>query len=132
MAYDAAAGTLSCQGKKRKGEEDAQSPSVTIYSALDWLAALVTHIPDKGQQLLRYYGHYSNVGQAQKKRASTPAQRLQTTPRPPEQEDEFRKQCRRNWTLLIRKIYEVNPLICTRCGAIMRIISLCAAFDYVK
>jgi len=73
-SYNAAAGTVSCQGKKRKGEEDVQSPSVTIYSALDWLAALLTHIPDKGQQLLRYYGHYSNVRQAQKKRAGTPAQ----------------------------------------------------------
>lgn len=30
------------------------------FSALDWLARLVTHIPNSGEQLVRYYGYYSN------------------------------------------------------------------------
>ena len=28
-----------------------------------------------------------------------------------------------NWARLIRKVYEVDPLKCTRCGATMRIIA---------
>ncbi len=35
------------------------SGGITVSPALDWLAALVTHLPDKGQQLLRFYGRYS-------------------------------------------------------------------------
>ena len=30
------------------------------FDALDWLAQLVTHIPNKGEQMVRYYGFYSN------------------------------------------------------------------------
>ncbi len=37
--------------------------------ALDWLAAMTTHIPDQGEQMVRYYGFYNNVsrGLRQKK-----------------------------------------------------------------
>ena len=30
------------------------------FTALDWLAALTSHIPNKGEQTVRYYGYYSN------------------------------------------------------------------------
>ncbi len=30
------------------------------FDALDWLAQLVVHIPDKYEQVVRYYGFYSN------------------------------------------------------------------------
>jgi hypothetical protein len=30
------------------------------FTALDWLAALTSHIPNKAEQTLRYYGFYSN------------------------------------------------------------------------
>jgi hypothetical protein len=30
------------------------------FNALDWLAQLVTHIPNKREQMMRYYGYYSN------------------------------------------------------------------------
>ncbi|MBA4392485.1 MAG: IS91 family transposase, partial [Desulfobacca sp.] len=29
--------------------------------ALDYLAAMTTHIPNQGEQMVRYYGFYSNV-----------------------------------------------------------------------
>jgi hypothetical protein len=28
---------------------------------MEWLAAMSSHIPDKGEQMIRYYGYYSNV-----------------------------------------------------------------------
>jgi hypothetical protein len=30
------------------------------FDALDWLALLVTHIPDRYEQTVRYYDRYSN------------------------------------------------------------------------
>jgi hypothetical protein len=41
------------------------------FDALDWLAAMTSHIPDQGQQMVRYYGFYSNVsrGLRQKEKA---------------------------------------------------------------
>ncbi|HEV2394500.1 MAG TPA: transposase, partial [Verrucomicrobiae bacterium] len=31
-----------------------------VFSATDFLAAITQHIPDKGVQMVRYYGWYSN------------------------------------------------------------------------
>ncbi len=33
----------------------------TLFPVLDWIAEITTHIPNKGEQLVRYYGTYSNV-----------------------------------------------------------------------
>jgi len=32
-----------------------------VFDALDWLAAMCSHIPDQREQMIRYYGFYSNV-----------------------------------------------------------------------
>ena len=37
------------------------------FTAHDWLARLVTHIPGKGEQMVRYYGYYSNKSRGMKK-----------------------------------------------------------------
>jgi hypothetical protein len=84
LHYDPATGTVIYHPAKKGSDQDGKSDSPAISSALDWLAAVVTHIPDKGQQLVRYYGYYSNVRQAQKKRAGAAACGLETTqPSPP-------------------------------------------------
>ena len=38
-----------------------------VFPVLDWIATLAEHIPDKGEQLLRYYGYYSNVSRGKRK-----------------------------------------------------------------
>jgi hypothetical protein len=43
------------------------------FDALEWLANICSHIPNPGQQTVRYYGYYSNVsrGKRLKQRATT-------------------------------------------------------------
>ena len=85
-----------------------------VPAALDFLAALCTHIPDTGQQLVRYYGAFSNVRRAQAGALiSDPA----AVPTPPGNEDggcadEFGHHIRSSWARLIRKVYEADPLVC--------------------
>ena len=31
------------------------------FEPLEWLAAMCSHIPNRGEQMVRYYGYYSNV-----------------------------------------------------------------------
>ena len=38
------------------------------FPAMDWLAHLITHIPNKGEQMVRYYGYYSNKAQGMRKK----------------------------------------------------------------
>jgi hypothetical protein len=40
--------------------ESKDGKATKTFDALDWLAQLVTHIPNKGEQMVRYYGFYSN------------------------------------------------------------------------
>ena len=39
-----------------------------VFPVLDWIANLAAHIPDKGEQLLRYHGYYINVSQGKRKK----------------------------------------------------------------
>ena len=88
------------------------------YGALDWLAAMASHLPLKGEQLVKYYGHYSNRarGERRKKDRDTVVPSLLDP-------DLSSREARRNWAKLIRKIYEVDPLVCSKCQGTMRVVA---------
>lgn len=98
---------------------------VKEFSCLEWMVALVSHIPDRGGQTVRYYGHYSNVTRGRlKKENSEPEYHII--------EDGCPGSLNRSWARLIQKIYEVDPLICPRCGGDMRVIALLEDYKVVK
>ena len=82
-----------------------------IFPVLDWIATLTTHIPNKGEQLIRYYGYYSNVSRGKRKKKK------------PEEETEISeidapplsKELKKRWSYFIRKVYETDPLTCPKC-----------------
>ena len=39
-----------------------------LFPVLDWITEITTHIPNKGEQLVRYYGVYSNVSRGKRKK----------------------------------------------------------------
>jgi len=41
---------------------------VKEFDATDFIASLASHIPDKGEQMVRYYGYYSNVCRGKRKK----------------------------------------------------------------
>jgi hypothetical protein len=92
--------------------------STKTFDALDWLAQLVTHIPNKGEQMVRYYGYYSNKSRGLRKKAGTDDQVPALI-----DSDTSRKAFRKNWAQLIQKIYNVNPLLCPKCSGSMKIIA---------
>jgi hypothetical protein len=92
-----------------------------LMPALKWLRMLMNHIPDKYEHLVRYYGYYSNRSRGARRLVEkgndvAGAIRIDEPPA-----DNRRKA---NWARLIQKVYEIDPLKCTRCGATMRIIAL--------
>lgn len=115
ITYDRSTKTIGCESKKNTRD------GVTVVPALDWLAGLVMHLPDKGQQLLRFYGRYSNVCQGRRKREAGAVQPAVSPV--PREDDSFRKQCRSNWARLIKKIYETDPLVCPKCHGVLTIVS---------
>jgi hypothetical protein len=101
--------------------------TVLVLDALDWIHAICQQIPDRGQHLYRYYGAYSN-----RTRKALPQNNLtQTRVTFPElPESDFDKpspdssSSRASWARLIRKVFEVDPLLCGKCGAEMKIIAV--------
>jgi hypothetical protein len=39
---------------------------VKVFDALEWLAAMCNHVPNKGEQMVRCYGYYSNVARGKR------------------------------------------------------------------
>jgi hypothetical protein len=92
-------------------------PGEKVFDALEWLAAMCSHIPDRGEQMVRYYGYYSNVCRGKRKESEDDG-----VPGILEA-DQSSKEYRKNWARLIQKIYEVDPLTCPKCRGVMRIVS---------
>ncbi len=104
----------------------------------DFIARLVAHIPDKGQVMQRYYGHYANRTRGARRKAEEAAAAPGADGRVPagdpelagggvtivEPEDFSRGDARRRWAELIRLVYEVDPMVRPRCGGQMRVIAL--------
>jgi len=82
------------------------------------LAQLTTHIPNRGEQMVRYYGYYSNKSRGLRKKAGTDDQVPALI-----DSDISRKDFCKNWARLIQKIYNVDPLLCPKCQGTMKIIS---------
>jgi hypothetical protein len=61
----------SADGVAKVLYESKDGKATKTFGALDWLAQLVTHIPTKGEQMVRYYGFYSNKSRGLRKKAGT-------------------------------------------------------------
>jgi hypothetical protein len=98
-----------------------------IFDALEWLAAMCSHVPNRGEQMVRYYGHYSNVKRGKRKK---------------EEQDKIipciieeagvSPEKRKAWARLIQKIYEVDPLTCPTYQGSMKIIAFIEPEEVIK
>jgi len=77
---------------------------------LEFIARVVSHIPNKGQVMVRYYGLYANAHRGKVRKASPASSPLRIV------EEELRRIPSKGWAEMIRKVYEVDPMTCPRCG----------------
>ena len=61
----------SSDGAAKVIYQSKDGKTTKTFDALDWLAQLVTHIPNRGEQMVRYYGFYSNKSRGLRKKAGT-------------------------------------------------------------
>ena len=98
-----------------------------VFDALEWLAAMCSHVPNKGEQMVRYYEYYSNVTQRKLKKEDQDGL-IPCILEPDGSSKEYRK----NWARLIQKIYEDDPPTCPKCLGKMKIISVIDNEDIIK
>jgi len=84
---------------------------------LEFIARVTSHIPDKGQVMIRYYGLYANAHRGKMRKTGADVFHV------PIIEDTNRYVPSKGWAEMIRKVYEIDPLLCPRCGGQMCIIA---------
>ncbi len=110
LSFDETEGKVSYQYGKGRAEEEQMD-------YLEFIARVTSHIPDKGQVMIRYYGIYSNAHRGKRRKAQEAENPFLLI----EQEEPFVPS--RGWAEMIRKVYEIDPLICPKCTGQMRIIA---------
>jgi hypothetical protein len=92
---------------------------------LEFIARVTSHIPDKGQVTIRYFGLYPNAHRGKVRKAEEEQPHLliiqEACPRIP---------CR-GWAEIRRKVYEIDPLLCPQCGGTMKVIAFLTDFSVV-
>ena len=84
---------------------------------LEFIARVVSHIPDKGKVTVRYYGLYANAHRGKVRKASASPFVLQLA------EEEEKPVPSKGWAEMIRKVFEVDPMLCPGCGGTMRVVA---------
>ena len=91
------------------------------------LAAMCSHVPKKGEQMVRYYGYYSNVKRGRRKNKNQDEWMPCIL-----EANESSKEYRKNWAQLFQRIYEADPLTCPKCSGKMKVISVIEDEDVTR
>ena len=94
--------------------------TVLALDPLEFLRRVTNQIPDPRMHMTRSYGAYSN-------RTRRIYRGEEDEPAIPTIEAEPATRSSSDWARLLRKVFEVDPFMCSRCGSEMRVISVITA-----
>jgi hypothetical protein len=84
---------------------------------LEFIGRVTSHIPDKGQVMVRYYNLYANAHRGKVRKAGISPLTLRMS------EEEWKPVPSKGWAAMIRKVYEVDPMVCPKCGGTMKVVA---------
>jgi len=99
MQYLDQVGTVVYTSKACPGPRSGDGETAKHFPALEWLAAMCSHIPNRGEHKVRYYGRYSNVSRGKRQQEGID-DAIPCILEPQGNERAFRK----SWARLIQKI----------------------------
>jgi hypothetical protein len=107
----------------QNGDGIASGPkrNFQILSPLDFLAEFTQHIPPKGSHLIRYDGHYSNKSRGLRRKAEAGASAEPSSLGDAQAATPAR--CSQTWAMLIKRVYELDPMVCPQCGGQMKVVA---------
>ena len=111
--------------------------NIHMFDGPDFLAELTQHIPPKGVQYIRRYGLYASRTRGKwtehpeiiKHAPSGWKASQQESPGNEKTFDEEESEVtdrtsRKAWARLLTKVYEIDPMVCPKCGSEMRVIAV--------
>jgi hypothetical protein len=91
------------------------------------VARIIVQIPEPRKHLIHSDGRDANAARAKRERDAAAAGDCAATATAPgsvaAEPDSAERKARKRWANLIRHLYEVDPLVCPRCGGMMKIIA---------
>ncbi len=101
-------------------DDPEKDEMMRAFSPMEFLAELSVHVPRTFEQMVRFFGTYSPRTRGKKHREERFQQLLRNNfelldsplpKRPPSQ----------NWARCMKLVFEVDPLLCPKCGSTMKI-----------
>ena len=111
------AGKGVCHAFPKQGDPNLKAGTkrnFEVFEPLDFLAEVTQHIPKHGQHQFRMYGWYSHKKMGMRKKQEDVKA----------ESEKCNSKSLATWAMLIKMIFEVDPLICPECGGVMKIISI--------
>ena len=129
------------EGRENRADGEERAGDFERLDGLEFLARVVTQLPEPRKHSIRYYGHYAAAARAKRRRVSgdgegagkTKSGAMNATeavgltgvaPLADKEPDTAeRSALRKKWAQLIRRIYEIDPLLCP-CGGTFKVVSI--------
>jgi len=92
---------------------------------LEFIARVTSHIPDKGQVMVRCCGLIANAHRGKVRKAGRSPFLLRLA------EKEVQPIPSKGWAEMIRKVYEVDPMLCPKCGGMMKVVAFITDYQAV-
>jgi hypothetical protein len=121
MSWD---GVGEVRYRRKGGHEDPvlNRDPVETFDPLEFLARVIMHIPAPRRHLIRFYGWYSNVSRGKRRLREEAAESAcpsgdgqAPSIRAKKDQGPDARALRRSWAKLIKRIYEIDPLVCPKC-----------------
>jgi hypothetical protein len=103
-----------------KGQDDEAEEEI---DACEFVARVLAHVPDPRRHLVFYFGADSNAARGKRKKAEAGLQPAGEADGP-EELPPAQAARRRSWAQLIKRVYEVDPLVCPKCAGAMRVVAV--------
>jgi hypothetical protein len=137
MSWD---GVGEVRYRRKGGHEDPvlNRDPVETFDPLEFLARVIMHIPAPRRHLIRFYGWYSNVSRGKRRLREEAAESAcpsgdgqAPSIRAKKDQGPDARALRRSWAKLIKRIYEIDPLVCPSCGGEMKVIAFIIEHEVV-
>ena len=112
----------------RPARRSGPRPATVSWDVLEFIARVVDHIPEPSQQTTRYWGFYANAARGKRRKAGEQEAAARPALAGEDAVETFTRQARLSWAKLIRRVYEVDPLLCPFCGSEMRVLAFITDF----
>jgi hypothetical protein len=100
------------KGKKRNFE---------IFDPIDFIAAVTSHVPNRGQKYINYYGWYSNKSRGLRKKNEADDANTDSNGLVIEESTNNQRKFSKTWAMLIKKVWEIDPMECPKCKSRMKV-----------